>query len=268
MKKIIPVIFLCALIIFSAFSIDVLIVKNETLQNEILTKNVCLKIPESFEYNPVSDNDEFFSYYLNDEMALYVYCQDYENVPEVSDNISQKDAEEIFNKIYLQNEKNVHLELKLNEKTKLNGITAYILNGKCCWADCEPDECYHSFVAYIMATKENVYLFVFLELSESFTEYDIVGKTMNSVVLNGTYFSGDEPAQTADFTGYSAKKSFSDVAGSWAWSYSFVEKISNVVPFTMGNSYRAIIIYSGVIIVSMVSIVCIIKNGKAKKQSG
>ena len=107
MKKIIPVIFLCALIIFSAFSIDVLLVKNETLQNEILTKDVYLKVPELFEYNPVSDNDEFFSYYLNDEMALYVYCQDNENVPEVSDNISQKDAEEIFNKIYLQNEKNV-----------------------------------------------------------------------------------------------------------------------------------------------------------------
>ncbi len=267
MKKIVSVIFLCALIIFSAFSIYVLLVKNETLQNEILTKDICLKIPESFEYYPVSNNDEFFSYYLNDEMALYVYCKDNENVPEGPDNITKKDAEAIFSKIYLQNQKNVHLKLKANEKTKFNGITAYVLSGKCCSGNCEPDECYNSFAAYIMATKEKVYLFVFLELSESFTEYDIAEKTMNSVVLNGTYFSGDEPVEKADFSEYNAKMSFVDVARSWSWNYSFVEKISNVVPFTMGNSYRAIIIYSGVIIVSAVLIVCVFKHTKGKKQS-
>lgn len=267
MKKIVPVIFLCALIIFSAFSINVLLVKNETSQDKILTKELYMEIPSSFDYYPISDNDEFFSYFLNDEMALYVYCQDNENAPEGPDKIIQKDAEVIFNKVYLQNDKNVHLELKAKEKTKFNGITAYILNGKCCSGNCEPDECYHSFAAYIMATKENVYLFVFLELSESFTEYDIAEKTMNSVVLNGTYFSGDEPVRTADFSEYNAKMSFVDVARSWSWNYSFVEKISNVVPFTMGNSYRAIIIYSGVIIVSAVLIVCVFKHTKGKKQS-
>ena len=229
--------------------------------NEICTKEMFITIPTGFSYMAYDEKDEKFSYYLTDQYAIHIFYENNFFIPDGINKLSEEEIKSAFTFLYIKSD----VIFTSIEKTKVNGISSYVLKGK---EDIGIDkgELYSSFVAYNMATKEKVYFICFYDLNDNFSMFDDVQKTMESVAINGSYFDGDSQELNCDFDSF---KSFRETARTFAESY--IEDTN----WADGHFYMEpkAMFFAGVAVIGLICILVFtvivlgVKNSKYKRKN-
>lgn len=157
-------------------------------------------VPEDYEFDPYG-GAEYTTYNFADEDCNTVSFMVFENneMPQGIRNVTDQQAIEFAEKNYADYWEYV-LDKITVKKSVVNGISALKIDGSSCYAeDFGIEEYYFGFSAYILATRENIFLIVF-DSCEQTADQGVIKSVMASLLVNGTYFEGDKLNATHDFS--------------------------------------------------------------------
>ena len=190
MKKTVKILSL-ALVFIMCFGVINAFAKGKALSNDKFYG----ELPEGFEVNDSFGDDH---YYINDSDILE-YQGDIEIFVEGNilfpDGVKDTDIGVIkarFSKFYSV-EETTEIEIEKAEKGNINGISACYIYGAV-----NSEEFIH---AYILTTKENLYIVLTTGYDVSFEEEpEYFKEFMSSFLVNGTYYNGEKLTKKHDFS--------------------------------------------------------------------
>ena len=178
---------------------------------EINTDILYAKIPDDFDFDPYGTMSYSETYYFSDfdmSSIQFIVLQN-NKAPNGITAISDAQAVEIVEDYYGAQWSYVIENAKVSKAT-VNGISALRIDGAFSYypfdsADYQYDEYYYGMCAYLLATKENVFLIVYESWYED-VEIDDFAEVLSTVAVNGTYFEGDALTVAHDFSAAPAYK--------------------------------------------------------------
>ena len=186
----------------SAFSGDKAIEKDYF---EINTDILYAKIPDDFEFDPYGSMNYLETYYFSDYELSSIQFLVLENnkAPNGITSVSNAQAVEIVEDYYGAQCSYVIENAKVSKAT-VNGISALRIDGAFSFypfdsADYKEDEYYYGMCAYLLATKENIFVIVYESWYEE-VEIEDFEEVISTVLINGTYFDGDKLTVNHDFS--------------------------------------------------------------------
>ncbi len=181
---------------------------DEAIENdyfEVNTDILYAKIPDDFEFDPYGSMSYLETYYFSDYELSSIQFLVLENnkAPNGITAISNAQAIEIVEDYYGAQRSYVIENAKVTKAT-VNGISALRIDGAFSYfpfdsADYQEDEYYYGMCAYLLATKENVFVIVYESWYEE-VEIEDFEEVISTVLINGTYFDGDKLTVNHDFS--------------------------------------------------------------------
>lgn len=193
MKKAIRILSL-TLVFIMVFGVVNAFAKGKTLSND----KFYAEIPENFEINDTYGDDH---YYIEDSNIM-----DYSGNIEIfvegnilfPDGIKNTDIGLIKDRIikFYSVYGSTNVKIEKAEKGNINGITACYIYGT--GSDSVADMSLH---AYVLTTKENLYIVSATSYVSDFTEEpEFLKEFMSSFLVNGTYYNGEKLSKEYDFS--------------------------------------------------------------------
>lgn len=178
---------------------------DEIYEGKVTTKEIYVTLPDGYEAE-MWDEQTFLSYVNLDSDYIYVSCVENKDAPKGIKALTQEQATKICTDLYEDilsetwYEEDFTLEIKESEKKTINGVLAHRLNGTVATVySGEEETSYYAFEAYLLATKENIFMIFFEDNSEIFHEQEDVAATIPTIAINGTYFDGEKNTLQCDF---------------------------------------------------------------------
>lgn len=172
---------------------------------EINTDILYAKIPDDFEFDPYGSMNYLETYYFSDYELSSIQFLVLENnkAPNGITSVSNAQAVEIVEDYYGAQCSYVIENAKVSKAT-VNGISALRIDGAFSFypfdsADYKEDEYYYGMCAYLLATKENIFVIVYESWYEE-VEIEDFEEVISTVLINGTYFDGDKLTVNHDFS--------------------------------------------------------------------
>lgn len=191
MKRTIKILSL-ALVFIMSFGVLNAFAKGKTLSND----KFYAESPENFNLDNTSGYDHYY-FVSQDELIcdFEIFVEGNILFPEGIKDTDLGVIKDRFLKFYSV-EESTKLEIKKAEKGNINGITACYIYG--IGDDGVSEEFIH---AYLLTTKENLYIVSTASYDESFEkEPEFLKEFMSSFLVNGTYFNGEKLTESHDFS--------------------------------------------------------------------
>ncbi len=151
-------------------------------------------VPDDYEFTPYSDTYYYFEDVEDWDSISYIVIEN-TVAPEGITALSSEEAQSIFYSAFIDDGYDTYeTDYESEKKTKINGMSAYMLQGS------YYDGYTYPFCAYLFATEENIVIVVYEDIDEVITDNDDINEALSALVINGTYFEGDAPTLTHDFT--------------------------------------------------------------------
>lgn len=175
---------------------------------EINTDILYAKIPDDFDFDPYGTMNFYDTYYFSDGDCNTLQFEVIENTiaPEGVRKLTNEQAIEIVEDYY-GTPISYLVEKATVERIMINGISTLKIDGLFSWYPLnskgfKEDNTVFGMRAYILATKENVFLIVFESFEEELNKYydSYINGVISSLLINGTYFEGDSLTVTHDFS--------------------------------------------------------------------
>lgn len=172
---------------------------------EINTDILYAKIPDDFDFDPYGSMSYLETYYFsdNDLNSIQFLVLQNNKAPNGIMSVSDAQAVEIVEDYYGAQWSYV-IENARVSKAIVNGISALRVDGAFSFypfdsADYQYDEYYYGMCAYLIATKENIFVIVYESWYEE-VEIEDFEEVVSTVLVNGTYFEGDKLTVNHDFS--------------------------------------------------------------------
>lgn len=171
------------------------------------TDVVYAELPDDYTLDFV---DNYFYFSDDDFNSIVVEAIENKAAPDGITELTEEFVKDFFLNVYLLEGDETYadyykLEDVTAKKTKVNGISAYELIGKYAETDdCGDENCedvyVYPFCSYIFATKENIVMVTYEECEDKAIDTEDINQVLATLAINGTYFDGDVPTVTHDFS--------------------------------------------------------------------
>ena len=171
------------------------------------TDVVYAELPDDYTLDFV---DNYFYFSDDDFNSIVVEAIENKAAPDGITELTEEFVKGFFLNVYLLEGDETYadyykLEDVTAKKTKVNGISAYELIGKYAETDdCGDENCedvyVYPFCSYIFATKENIVMVTYEECEDKAIDTEDINQVLATLAINGTYFDGDVPTVTHDFS--------------------------------------------------------------------
>lgn len=209
----------------------------------------------------------------------YLYVEAIENAL-AEKGISKMTAEEaqecFFNIFLLEGDEEYReyysVKYEATEKTTVNGLSAYMIKGYYTFTDSvdTEEEYYSCFITYIMATEENVFMVTYEDYEGDLSESEDIDEVLKTLAINGTFFEGDKPTVSHDFSkAQTYEDALSAAEDKLYGSDDYVETIGGALDeetIIFTKVIIAIVFIVPFIVITIVTIVLIILYVKKKKE--
>lgn len=177
--------------------------------NVIEAQEIYAEIPTGYEFSPYFEDDSYFTYVSENSNMLFIDMKSNKYVTDGISKLTEKQIQErIIIDFMLEGEEEDFNECvaKFSETSieTINGVKMYKFIGAYAWTEDGLSDnmlSYSGIGGYVTATQENIYYFVIME-PEKFSDTATLDKLMSTVVINGTYFDGDEIILSKDFASF------------------------------------------------------------------
>ena len=219
---------------------------------EVNTDILYAKIPDDFDFDPYSSMSYLETYYFsdNDLNSIQFLVLQNNKAPNGIMSISDAQAVEIVEDYYGAQWSYV-IENARVSKAIVNGISALRVDGAFSFypfdsADYQYDEYYYGMCAYLIATKENIFVIVYESWYEE-VEIEAFEEVVSTVLVNGTYFEGDKLTVNHDFSSAPAYKDAvitdaESVDGEWGDSFYDDEILNDEALGVFEEGFSAIVV--------------------------
>lgn len=172
---------------------------------EVNTDILYAKIPDDFDFEPYSTMSytETYYFYDYDLGSIQFIVLENNKAPNGIQALTNNQAIEIVEDYYGAQWSYIIENAKVTKAT-VNGISALRIDGAFSYypfdsADFQEDDMYFGMCAYLLATKENVFVIVYESWYED-VEIEDFEEVISTVLINGTYFDGDKLTVSHDFS--------------------------------------------------------------------